>query len=208
MPPLPRSHSIDFRSGLPVERRTSWVGATLVGGLILLAVWRELFAPGAGSLRFVRAAVRASEIVLDMAFLSALWRLVGPRAKTLLYGAMVAGPLNTLACAGFAMEARAVLDRLGLHDIMRSTAWGALRDGAIASLYLSGLWVLAFRYPDLVRASQQRASRRLTCANRQLVQLRAHLQPHFIRNTLNAVAALSASSRVRLDGCSRRWVIS
>ena len=116
---------------------------------------------------------------------------MSPRSKTLVYGSLVVVSLNAVACAGFAVAAHMVLDRLGLHDVMRSTTRAALGDGSLSSLYLSGLWVLGFRYPDVVRSSQQRALEAVRLREQaELVQLRAHLQPHFIRNTLNAVAAL------------------
>jgi LytS/YehU family sensor histidine kinase len=99
--------------------------------------------------------------------------------------------INALACSALAGCGYFVFQRLGLECALHPTLLSEVGDGALASLYLFGLWMLAFRYPDLVRASRLRSleADRLR-ARAELVQLRAHLQPHFLRNTLNAVAAL------------------
>lgn len=63
--------------------------------------------------------------------------------------------------------------------------------GAFAGLEKYGLWVLAFRYPLLVDEARVHAlemERARQAA--ELAQLREHLHPHFLRNTLNAIAAL------------------
>jgi signal transduction histidine kinase len=63
--------------------------------------------------------------------------------------------------------------------------------GFVTGLQLYGLWVLIFRYPELARAVQARRDEARRSRERaELVQLRAHLQPHFLRNTLTSVAAL------------------
>jgi signal transduction histidine kinase len=63
--------------------------------------------------------------------------------------------------------------------------------GTFAGLQIFGLWVLAFRYPLLLDEARMRTLEieRVRQAA-ELARLREHLQPHFLRNTLNAVAAL------------------
>ena len=72
MPSISRSPSRDPRR-LPVPAAARWplvVGVALVTGVVLIAVSREVFTSDPGPLRVLIAGVRASEIVLDVAFLS------------------------------------------------------------------------------------------------------------------------------------------
>jgi LytS/YehU family sensor histidine kinase len=61
----------------------------------------------------------------------------------------------------------------------------------MCGLQVYGLWVLAFRYPQLVddaRLRRLELERMRQAA--EISRLREHLQPHFLRNSLNAIAAL------------------
>src|SRR5262249_23062752 len=62
--------------------------------------------------------------------------------------------------------------------------------GPIAGLQAYALWVLAYRYPKLADDARLRAveAERMRQAA-ELARLREHLQPHFLRNTLNAISA-------------------
>jgi Histidine kinase len=63
--------------------------------------------------------------------------------------------------------------------------------GLIGSIEVYGLRLLALKYPKLVediRVQRLEIVRARQAA--EIAQLREHLQPHFLRNTLNAVAAL------------------
>lgn len=63
--------------------------------------------------------------------------------------------------------------------------------GGFGGIQLCGLWVLAFRYPLLVDEARVRAlEMQRTRQAAELAHLRGHLQPHFLRNSLNAIAAL------------------
>ena len=69
--------------------------------------------------------------------------------------------------------------------------WLRMLKGLITGLEVCGLWMLAFRYPEVLQESRVRAfevARAREAA--ELMRLREHLQPHFLRNTLNAIAAL------------------
>ena len=66
----------------------------------------------------------------------------------------------------------------------RSALFGVLN----AQLYF-GLWALAFVYPFAVESAASARSRRSSsAAEAELARLRAHLEPHFLLNTLNAIA--------------------
>jgi signal transduction histidine kinase len=87
-----------------------------------------------------------------------------------------------------------------------AVAWPArVLKGVIGGVEVCGLWMLAFRYPELLRESRARGieierarhaveraqqAAELSRQAAELVRLREHLQPHFLRNTLNAIAAL------------------
>lgn len=63
--------------------------------------------------------------------------------------------------------------------------------GLVGGVEVYGLWLLALKYPKLVEDVRLQALEieRVRQAA-EIAQLREHLQPHFLRNTLNAVAAL------------------
>jgi len=63
--------------------------------------------------------------------------------------------------------------------------------GIIAGTEVYALWVVAFRFPLLFHEARVRNLEiERTRQAAELAQLREHLQPHFLRNTLNAIAAL------------------
>jgi LytS/YehU family sensor histidine kinase len=69
---------------------------------------------------------------------------------------------------------------------LRSTLFGVLS----AQLYF-GLWALAFVYPFAVESASIRTlEAQQLRSEAELAHLRAHLEPHFILNTLNAIAGL------------------
>jgi signal transduction histidine kinase len=71
-------------------------------------------------------------------------------------------------------------------SLVRSTLFGVLS----AQLYF-GLWALAFVYPFAVESANVRTlEAQQLRSEAELAHLRAHLEPHFILNTLNAIAGL------------------
>jgi signal transduction histidine kinase len=61
----------------------------------------------------------------------------------------------------------------------------------LGGLEVYGLWILAFRYPQLVDDARMRAlEMERTRQAAEISHLREHLQPHFLRNSLNTIAAL------------------
>jgi signal transduction histidine kinase len=70
--------------------------------------------------------------------------------------------------------------------VTRSSLFGILN----AQMYF-GLWALAVVYPFAVEGARVRDLEALELRSRaELARLRAHLEPHFILNTLNAIAGL------------------
>lgn len=71
-------------------------------------------------------------------------------------------------------------------SLVRTTLFGVLN----AQMYF-GLWSLAFAYPFAVESARTRAleAARLR-SEAELARLRSHLEPHFLLNTLNAIAGL------------------
>ncbi len=66
-----------------------------------------------------------------------------------------------------------------------------LLKGVLSAFEIYGLWMLAYRYPQLAAHAQMRELEVERAQNAaELMRLREHLQPHFLRNTLNAIAAV------------------
>lgn len=74
----------------------------------------------------------------------------------------------------------------GMVSIPRSALFGVLS----AQLYF-GLWALAFVYPHAVESARIRSLQAQQLRSEaELAHLRAHLEPHFLLNTLNTIAGL------------------
>lgn len=85
------------------------------------------------------------------------------------------------------------------------TYWRASMMGLVFALFHCGLWALAFVYPYAADDARHRAleAERLRTAA-ELTRLRSQLEPHFILNTLNAIAGLVTQEprkARRLLGC-------
>jgi signal transduction histidine kinase len=96
------------------------------------------------------------------------------------------------AIFGFLYGAAALrFPELRLHfpngvSLLRSTLFGVLN----AQMYF-GLWALGFVYPFAVESAGVRAlEAQQLRSEAELAHLRAHLEPHFLLNTLNAIAGL------------------
>lgn len=158
---------------------------------------RELVAPGARlfadgieivsrrgpPLWFVRPLSLVLTIVANFFALGALARMLDRRG---------CGPALGLIATGGLSLALGTLCALGLKIAvhMEYPLVRALIAGPISGLQGFALWVLAVRYPKVaddarVRALEAEQLRRAA----ELSRLREHLQPHFLRNTLNAIAA-------------------
>jgi signal transduction histidine kinase len=94
----------------------------------------------------------------------------------------VAGMIVSAVCA--------LLSAVVRGAVSPRTTW-VFVNGPLIGLQAYGLWVLAYRYPLLlVEARFRSLEMDRTRKAAELAHLREHLQPHFLRNTLNAIAAL------------------
>ena len=117
---------------------------------------------------------------------------------------MVAGALGAACGVGLALVSIRFPEVL-LRPMKNFTmARGALYGFSLAQFHL-GLWALAFAYPRAIDEARTRdlETEQLRSAA-ELARLRAHLEPHFLLNTLNAIAGLVTEEpreARRLIGC-------
>src|SRR5580704_18472483 len=179
---------------LPPVRPRNGLGISFVVFVVLLQLATDIVAGKESARILARFAFTALELpILMFALTSAFRRSIRARmSATHAFGGGVAiatatGSLFGLLYGIVAMDVPA----LRLHfpngvSFVRTGLFGVLN----AQLYL-GLWALAFVYPFAVEGARVRAleAQRLR-SEAELARLRAHLEPHFLLNTLNAIAGL------------------
>ncbi|HSO36918.1 MAG TPA: histidine kinase [Labilithrix sp.] len=171
-----------------------WIGAAVVLLVVLLQAATELLAGHERPRVLLRLGVAALQMPLLMLALSASFEWATRRRlgsiATLLMGAAIAGALGALFGLFFWKMGEAYpafrLRPGALVAPWRSAAWGFL-----FGQFHFGIWALAFVYPFAVEDARLRAleAERLK-SDADLARLRAHLEPHFLLNTLNAIAGL------------------
>ncbi len=171
-----------------------WIGAAVVLLVVLLQAATELLAGHERSRVLLRLGVAALQMPLLMLALSASFEWATRRRlgsiATLLMGAAIAGALGALFGLFFWKMGEAYpAFRMRPGPVVapwRSAAWGFL-----FGQFHFGIWALAFVYPFAVEDVRLRAleAERLK-SDADLARLRAHLEPHFLLNTLNAIAGL------------------
>jgi signal transduction histidine kinase len=170
------------------------LGVVFVFGLTVLQVATD-FVAGHESARIVaRIAFLALELPILMVALSATFDWSVRRRLTAPQGLGAGVAIATGIGCAFGLLYGVVasyVPELRLHfpngvSLLRTTIFGAL----YAQLYF-GVWALAFVYPFAVESAGVRAleAQNLRTAA-ELAQLRSHLEPHFLLNTLNAIAGL------------------
>jgi signal transduction histidine kinase len=179
---------------LPAVRPRHGLGISFVAFVVLLQIATDVVAGKESARILARFAFTALELPLLMIALSwAFRRSIRTRmSATLAFGAGVAIATATGSLFGVLYGIAALrMPELRLHfpngvSFMRTGLFGVLN----AQLYL-GLWALAFVYPFAVEGARVRAleAQRLR-SEAELTRLRAHLEPHFLLNTLNAIAGL------------------
>jgi signal transduction histidine kinase len=170
-----------------------WLGVAVVLLVVLLQAATELLAGHALPRVLLRLGFAALQMPMLMLTLSASFEWAQRRrlgsVSTLIIGASIAGLLGVL----FGLVLWKIGDvypafRLRPESVApwRSAAWGFL-----FGQFHFGIWALAFVYPFAVEDARLRAleAERLK-SDADLARLRAHLEPHFLLNTLNAVAGL------------------
>src|SRR5579862_9162739 len=189
----PSASSDDQTHPLLTLRPRRALAITIVTWVMLLQLSTELTTRD--SVRVVaRLAFMACELPLLLFALSAAFgwsirrRMSAPRALTT--GMAIA---TAIGCTFGLLYGAAALHvpELRLHSprgvsFTRSVLFGVLN----AQLYF-GVWALAFVYPYAIESARVRALEAEQLRSRaEVARLRAHLEPHFLLNTLNAIAGL------------------
>jgi signal transduction histidine kinase len=170
------------------------IGVVAVLSVMALQLANDAVAGKEGARLVARLIYMGTELPLLMFALTAAFRRSLVRDLTAAQGlaigvaiATTVGCVYGLAYGGIAMHVPA----LRIHypngvSLVRTTLFGVLS----AQLYF-GLWSLAFAYPFAVDSARTRVleAARLR-SEAEVARLRAHLEPHFLLNTLNAIAGL------------------
>jgi signal transduction histidine kinase len=173
-------------------RRT--LGVAFVVLVVLLQVATDVVAGKESARVLARLAFTSLEIPILMIALSAAFRRsIRARSSASLAfwaGVGIATGIGSVFGLLYGLVAMHVPE-LRLHfpngvSFVRTGLFGVLN----AQLYL-GLWALAFVYPFALEGARVRTleAQRLR-SEAELARLRAHLEPHFLLNTLNAIAGL------------------
>lgn len=176
----------------PAARR--WVGVAVVVLVVLMHAAIELLAGHERPRVVVRLVFTAIEMPLLMLVLSAMHERARHRrlgsVLSLVSGIVIAGLLGVAFSLLF-WKLGSIYPELRVRSGPPSSAWKAAAFGFLFGQFRFGIWALAFVYPFAVEDARLRAleaERLATAAD--LARLRAHLEPHFILNTLNAIAGL------------------
>jgi signal transduction histidine kinase len=170
------------------------LGVTVVLGVLLLQLTTELVAGRESARILARMTFMAAELPILMFALSAAFRRSIRQRMSAIHGLTVGIAIATAIGSLFGMlhgVAALHIAQLRLHfpngvSIARSTLFGVLN----AQLYF-GVWALAFVYPFAVESTRVRALEAQQLRTQaEVARLRAHLEPHFLLNTLNAIAGL------------------
>jgi signal transduction histidine kinase len=170
------------------------LGITVVVGVLLLQLTTELVAGRDSARILARMTFMALELpllmfALSLAFRRSIRRRM-PAIRGLVIGIVIATAIGSLFGALHGLFALHFA-QLRLHfpngvSVPRSTLFGVLN----AQLYF-GVWALAFVYPFAVESTSVRALEAHQLRSQaEVARLRAHLEPHFLLNTLNAIAGL------------------
>lgn len=181
-------------------RRSSSASRTGIGvAIVLLVVGLQVAIELLGEWDRLRLMFRIGQTALQIPLTLVVLSYVTRQAKrrhlgsiaTVLAGVVVAGAIGSLF-------------GLGVHEISHrfpelsrgrmGPGWSVMRAmafGFLFGLFQFGIWALAFVFPHAVEDERMRAleAERLVAAA-DLARLRSHLEPHFILNTLNAIAGL------------------
>jgi signal transduction histidine kinase len=203
----------------PLHEETSawkrWIaGIAVVSAVVILqSAAAGLMAPDPRGLRFrLAAAILGTPLVmlpLLWTFRRAACRRLGS-TRTLVTGLAVAAVVGAILGA----TACLLIKRIIGHDLLSEPRRYAActGTGAVYGLVMCALWVLVFVYPftaDKARLRALEADKLRLEADKlqsaaELARLRAQLEPHFLLNTLNAIAGLMSQDpreARRLLGC-------
>ncbi|HEY8078448.1 MAG TPA: histidine kinase [Labilithrix sp.] len=176
------------------RRARRWIGVAVVLLVIALQAGTEIAAGHDRARVLFRVGFTALEMPVIMLALSASFehatrRRLGSIA-TLAWGIVIAAALGT-AFGLLSWKVSIVFPELRVRQGPVQAPWRSVVFGSLFGVFQFGIWTLAFVYPFAVEDARLRAAEaeRLR-ARADLANLRAHLEPHFILNTLNAIAGL------------------
>jgi signal transduction histidine kinase len=184
----------------PSARPRAALGTILVVGVVLLQVSVDLVSGRETARTVARLVFTSLEMPVLMLALSGVFSWTVKRRMSASRGLAASVALATVIGAVFGFlygQAAIRLPGLRLHfsngmnlstgvSLARSTLFGVLN----AQMYF-GLWALGFVYPFAVESAGVRAlEAQQLRSEAELAHLRAHLEPHFLLNTLNAIAGL------------------
>jgi LytS/YehU family sensor histidine kinase len=176
--------------------RPSWaLGAAVVGGIIMLQVATDLVAGRDHARVIARLAFLAFELPILMMALSGAFAWSVRRRLSASQGLAAGVAISiVIGCAFGVFHGVVVRHVPALRLYMQQSSGGLVRSalfGALNAQLYTGLWGLAFIYPFAVESAGVRAlEARNLRSQSELTRLRAHLEPHFLLNTLNAIAGL------------------
>ncbi len=171
-----------------------WIGVAVALLVIVLQAGTEIAAGHERPRVLFRIAFTALEMPAIMLALSASFEHATRRrlgsVATLAWGIVIAGALGT-AFGLVNWKLSVVFPELRFRPGPMQPPWRSAVFGSLFGVFQFGIWTLAFVYPFAVEDARLRAAEaeRLR-ARADLANLRAHLEPHFILNTLNAIAGL------------------
>jgi signal transduction histidine kinase len=179
---------------LAPARPRAALGTVLVVVVILLQLGVDLVSGRETARTIARFAFMVLEMPLLMVALSAVFSWSVSRrmsaSRGLAAGVAIATVIGGVFGLLYGIAALRIPD-LRLHlpngvSLARTTLFGVLN----AQMYF-GLWALGFVYPFAVESAGVRAlEAQQLRSEAELAHLRAHLEPHFLLNTLNAIAGL------------------
>jgi hypothetical protein len=189
-------------SHVPVETSAAHLGAARWRGRIIaavglalvvsIAILRQAIAPTLAPEQHAdrvsgsaRPAIMLLSMLTELGLLTAFARNLERRRVGVSAIALAAAGLGMAVMLTFGLGVWTVS---GAH---RADLASVFVRSPMGGLEVYGLWILAFRYPQLVDDARLRALEMdRTRQAAELSLLREHLQPHFLRNSLNAIAAL------------------
>ena len=190
--------SVQATSSVPGLRPRSAIGIAVVVGVLVLQFAADVVAARETARILARMAFMSFELPLLMLALSTVFgwslRRKMTAGKGLMAGVGIATAFGCVFGILYGLVALKVPD-LRLHMaaagssaiiVVRSSLFGVLN----AQMYF-GLWALAVVYPFAVEGARvrDREAQQLR-SEAEVTRLRAHLEPHFLLNTLNAIAGL------------------
>jgi signal transduction histidine kinase len=184
----------------PPSSRRTLLGVATVAGVVLLQLLAQYVGAHDAGRFFSVLLFLALEMPPLMLLLSAIYRSSRQSMlRVVLSGLLAAGAIGAVFGVLF-WQLSVSFPGLGLHLF---SAWPMTFDRVVMFGFTNGvghfgLWALAFGFPVALEDARVRALEAETLkleaeklrAAAELARLRSHLEPHFLLNTLNAIAGL------------------